>query len=193
MKKTIIFLIITLSFIELYSQKDIAGIYTTMSDTILLNVDNSFYYVLKDVLRSDKPDIKKVTGKWKYLDGVLILEAEKVLLNKYNGEFFGKYKFFPDTCSIVAEACGINSIFYKMCSYYNDGKIKTEFKYKDYKLNGELITYFKNGNINVKRIFKNGVKVGKWEYYDESSRLIMTEKYKKGKLLFTELPPPDKI
>ena len=67
------------------------------------------------------------------------------------------------------------------CGNYKDGNGKSiqynlgikdfEANYSNYKLDGEYITYFSNGNIKNKQFYKNGAKVGIWEYYLENGKL----------------------
>lgn len=67
-------------------------------------------------------------------------------------------------------------------SYYSDLllPIETGF-YKDDRLDGEVITYYNNGNILTKRCFSNGKIHGVYRRYDyEGGRLLQFVEYVNG-------------
>jgi len=54
--------------------------------------------------------------------------------------------------------------------------------YRDGKLNGEKITYYKDGKVTEKTTYKNGKINGLSVRYNDKGNVISTQKYKNGKL-----------
>jgi antitoxin component YwqK of YwqJK toxin-antitoxin module len=71
----------------------------------------------------------------------------------------------------------------KCVMYYNNTEIiKQEMRFKNGKLNGTLISYYKNGNINRKGEFVKGLYNGKWEQWDENGEKMYEVHYKNDTL-----------
>lgn len=71
----------------------------------------------------------------------------------------------------------------KCVMYYKNTEIvKQEMRFNDGKLDGTLISYYKNGNINRKGEYTNGLYNGKWEQWDESGKKLYEVHYKNDTL-----------
>lgn len=57
-------------------------------------------------------------------------------------------------------------------SFNEDGSISQRYTYKNDKVHGIYIAYFKNGLVEIKGAYKNGNKTGIWLYYNEQGKLI---------------------
>lgn len=76
--------------------------------------------------------------------------------------------------------------------YYKNGKIKEKGSFSIAKLsipdyiiktsrkNGEIKRYYENGSLKEIILFKDGLRNGNSNYYDEDGNLLKTEKYIKG-------------
>jgi antitoxin component YwqK of YwqJK toxin-antitoxin module len=73
-------------------------------------------------------------------------------------------------------------------TYYDADKTQLKEAYMMQSVNGSVVKqgsyfmYYQNGKLQVSGNYKNGQKNGDWKYYDESGKLIRTEKYSDGKL-----------
>lgn len=68
----------------------------------------------------------------------------------------------------------------EIITYYKNGKIKIKVIYKDGKRNGEMIAYYKNGKIEQKGNCKDGKQNGEWIYYYENGKIAQKGNYKDG-------------
>ncbi len=115
------------------------------------------------------------------------------------------YKYYYHNGNIESEYRNKDSIFYSYsawdssgspldCGNFKDGNgiliqyasgVKDiEANYSNYKLDGEYLTYFSNGNIQSKRFYKQGAEAGIWEYYLENGKLQSSKDMKTG--IFTK-------
>jgi antitoxin component YwqK of YwqJK toxin-antitoxin module len=74
----------------------------------------------------------------------------------------GAYKPFSGTCIIVFSKTDL---------------IKDQFTYKNGMLNGEAITYDKNGQLRRKGYYLDGKLSGKWEFWDDKGNKTMEATY----------------
>ncbi|MAT58321.1 MAG: hypothetical protein K8F60_14915 [Melioribacteraceae bacterium] len=72
----------------------------------------------------------------------------------------------------------------KVVYYYENGKIKAECNYKNYKLDGISNYYFQNGKIKAKEFYREGALEGLSKRYHDNGAVSCEEYYKKGILLF---------
>ena len=49
--------------------------------------------------------------------------------------------------------------------------------------NGLCLTYFQNGRTELEAYYKNNLRDGNWNFYEENGELWYTLKYKEGKIL----------
>ncbi|HEX8547148.1 MAG TPA: hypothetical protein VF691_09320, partial [Cytophagaceae bacterium] len=61
--------------------------------------------------------------------------------------------------------------------YYIDGKVSSQSFYKDAKKEGAQIEYYENGKVKFSGNFKNGIRSGRFEYYDIKGNLSSIESY----------------
>lgn len=61
--------------------------------------------------------------------------------------------------------------------YYNTDIIKEEFRFKKGRLNGESLSYYRNGNLRWKGSYHNGLLTGKWKNWDAAGTLILEVNY----------------
>ncbi|MBN2524099.1 MAG: toxin-antitoxin system YwqK family antitoxin [Bacteroidales bacterium] len=66
--------------------------------------------------------------------------------------------------------------------YNNTGIIKQEMTFRNGKLDGEFITYYKDGSINRKGEFIDGRYNGKWEQWAENGKKLYEVHYKNDSL-----------
>ena len=66
----------------------------------------------------------------------------------------------------------------KMISYYKNGQIKNKANYKDGLSDGKWTFYYENGQIKEEGIFKDGNKIGKWTTYHENGQIKEEESHK---------------
>lgn len=71
----------------------------------------------------------------------------------------------------------------KWKQYFTDGKLKSEADYVDGELNGLMVIYHLNGNVEVSGTFKNSLKEGTWIYFDENGATVSREEYREGVLV----------
>lgn len=76
--------------------------------------------------------------------------------------------------------------------YYEDGSIEQEGTYKNGKLHGEWISYGQNGEKNAIAQYEEGIKTGKWFFWNDDilnevdykmNRIVEVRKYKKTEAL----------
>ncbi|MDY0217012.1 MAG: toxin-antitoxin system YwqK family antitoxin, partial [Bacteroidales bacterium] len=79
----------------------------------------------------------------------------------------------------------ISVLFLTSCSkvdksYYENGQIKSELKFKNKKRDGKSIWYHPNGQIQMEAIYKNDVLDGTLQRYYHNGSLQLLENYKEG-------------
>ena len=65
----------------------------------------------------------------------------------------------------------------KTMVFYKSGKPKQEKNYKNGNLEGNLVSYWENGNIHTKGKYKNNHRVGIWNTFDKKGKLVLSEEY----------------
>ena len=65
----------------------------------------------------------------------------------------------------------------KTMVYYKSGKPKQEKNYKNGDLEGNLISYWENGNVHTRGKYRNNKRVGTWQTYNKKGKLILSEDY----------------
>ncbi|MFW5799503.1 MAG: hypothetical protein ACOCV8_01710, partial [Spirochaetota bacterium] len=83
----------------------------------------------------------------------------------------------------------------KEIHHYNEGVRELQSTLFDYENNTKINTFYQNGNqirkniyvkdelgrtVNIKTYMESSMPYGLWEYYDEDTRLIKTERYREG-------------
>jgi antitoxin component YwqK of YwqJK toxin-antitoxin module len=109
--------------------------------------------------------------KWYYYIILLLTLACKenltVTEDEIGAEIFymhGSYKPYSGKCRV----------------YYNQTTIvKEQFTYRNGFLNGESLTWYKNGQLRRKGCYRKGQISGKWIFYDENGSKIIEANYHK--------------
>tara|TARA_Y100000996_G_C22524279_1_gene643757 strand:+ start:195 stop:470 length:276 start_codon:yes stop_codon:yes gene_type:complete len=70
-----------------------------------------------------------------------------------------------------------NNDYDKTMVYYKSGKPKQEKNYKNGNLNGNLISYWENGEVHTRGKYQNNHRIGTWKTYNKKGKLILTEDY----------------
>tara|TARA_B100000287_G_C20608510_1_gene771099 strand:+ start:1040 stop:1312 length:273 start_codon:yes stop_codon:yes gene_type:complete len=65
----------------------------------------------------------------------------------------------------------------KTMVYYKSGKPKQEKNYKNGNLEGNLISYWENGNVHTRGQYRHNKRIGTWETYNKKGKLILSEHY----------------
>jgi antitoxin component YwqK of YwqJK toxin-antitoxin module len=63
--------------------------------------------------------------------------------------------------------------------YIPGGEIEYEGNSKDWKIHGDFISYYRNGEISIEGELDMGRYVGEWKYYDDDGSLNKTLNYNK--------------
>ena len=66
----------------------------------------------------------------------------------------------------------------EMNTYFENGGIFYKRDYNDGE--GIMTSYYSNGNINSEGRYRQRKKEGIWKFYDKSGNLVVTEEYKNG-------------
>ena len=66
----------------------------------------------------------------------------------------------------------------KTMIFYKSGKPHQEKNYKNGSLNGNLISYWENGNVHTRGQYERNCRIGTWETFDKRGNLIHSEDYK---------------
>ena len=66
----------------------------------------------------------------------------------------------------------------KTMIFYKSGKPHQEKNYKNGSLNGNLISYWENGNVHTRGQYERNCRIGTWETFDKKGNLIHSEDYK---------------
>jgi antitoxin component YwqK of YwqJK toxin-antitoxin module len=66
--------------------------------------------------------------------------------------------------------------------FTNTGLVKQDMTFKDGKLDGVFISYYRNGNVNRKGEFSEGRYHGKWEQWSESGKKLYEVHYRNDTL-----------
>jgi antitoxin component YwqK of YwqJK toxin-antitoxin module len=77
------------------------------------------------------------------------------------------YKPFSGKCTVL---------------YNNTQIVKTQFTFRNGRLNGETITWYKNGQIRRKGNYCKGMISGRWIFFDEQGNRTIEANYKKDDL-----------
>ena len=90
----------------------------------------------------------------------------------------GIRKYRSNSLKVTQFNIGENN-YDKTMVFYKTGKPKQEKNYKNGYLDGNLISYWENGNIHTKGKYKQNYRIGTWETFDRKGNLIHSEDYKK--------------
>jgi antitoxin component YwqK of YwqJK toxin-antitoxin module len=120
---------------------------------------------------------QKKEGVWRFYDRKGVISSEEIYTA---GEKNGKYVVFNLNGTISRETYFVNGIENGYRKTFNsEGKILSEGDIKDGQMDGMQIIY-KNGEVNVKGVYKHAVKDGDWLYYDENGQQYKIEQYELG-------------
>jgi antitoxin component YwqK of YwqJK toxin-antitoxin module len=75
---------------------------------------------------------------------------------------------------------------YVLAQYHENGRIKSRQKYVNNEVSGEWIEFYPNGQIKEQGIMRSFDKIGKWEYFNESGKLVNEELYDETGILIEE-------
>lgn len=106
------------------------------------------------------------------------------LVTYHKGKSDGSATFYYDNetnsirAELVLENDKINGIYQE---YYPQGNLKSKINFKTGIKQGNAFFYHKNGKLKIAGKYSDNQKDGKWEYYDETEKLIYTEKWRNGK------------
>jgi hypothetical protein len=93
-------------------------------------------------------------------------------LTKAGGLFYSNSKPFTGVAFSVKRGYGVA---------YNPNQISQEIEFKNGKEDGKTIMYHRNGKISYLTTFKEGIKNGIYESYDESGDILNKGNFKNGK------------
>ena len=68
----------------------------------------------------------------------------------------------------------------KYTEFYENGTIKADMTYKKGVAEGPARFYYNNGKLKIEAEYKDGLKSGRWIYFNEKGKEVGKEKYKKG-------------
>lgn len=106
------------------------------------------------------------------------------LVTFHKGKADGSATFYYDNetnsirAELVFENDKIDGIYQE---YYPDGQLKLKINFKDGTKQGNAFFYHKNGKLKIAGKYSDNQKDSKWEYYDETEKLLYTEKWRNGK------------
>jgi antitoxin component YwqK of YwqJK toxin-antitoxin module len=140
-----------------------------------------------------------VEEKWlkyeeEYSNGILQKQTEyypskqkKVELDYVKGQCTEWYEPLPDAAPQIKVTGAFTKGLIKKSKregkwtyYHPNGKINSENKYDNDKLNGEAIFYQEDGTRSQEGSFKNNKKDGTWVYYNDKGEKWFTAVYAKG-------------
>ena len=114
-------------------------------------------------------------------------EIQPCNLQVDNGITYANGKKYSGTCNVFYN----NTVLWKTIAYKN-GKKTNETSYyipdgtleyigneKNGKIDGDFISYYKNGEISIKGKLDMGKYIGEWNYYDDDGSLNKTSNYNK--------------
>jgi CheY-like chemotaxis protein len=172
-----------------------AGLYILDSGELDLKADQTLTFF--STSRSGKPCYKSA-GYWKLkndstIEALFLRDSATVrykILSDYSiaaQEIYDMYtRENKNICPIATP-----SLLIRIKGYYPDGNVEWAILNKwirdhiTQKLWGNCIYYFPTGEIYSKGHFRNGMRAGKWRYYDRAGKKIKTEIYKNGSVLRT--------
>ena len=103
-----------------------------------------------------------------------------------DGLFYKKFSDVPFTGKTTGKA----QISYKngkldgsYVSYYSNGQLQLKGDFKNGKKDGSWVSYYNDGRVSSKGNLKNGYNEGYWVWYNEDGTIFerLTGTYKKGK------------
>lgn len=98
---------------------------------------------------------------------------------KVNGTVFAHYDDAKSTKK--AEAIYQDDLLQGIyLEYYDNGAQKAKLYYENAKLENDAEFYYKTGRLKIAGQYKDGLKHGKWLFYDEKGEEISKERWKKG-------------
>ncbi len=182
-----------------FSQENINGL---DSDGLRHGLWSKNYNETKKIRFSGEFNHGKEVGIFKFYDVTGSLVAEKKYLSNSNichaklynskhnlvaeGDFVGKNKnglwkyFSANKYLIMTETYVIGKLEGEKITYYKNGKPTEEVYYKNDKMNGLSIRYTDKGNKISSQTYKDGKLDGKVEYSDASGIVVVRGQYKKG-------------
>ena len=127
---------------------------------------------------------KKIDTLILYFESGLIKQKEIYNVDTINKVCIGIASRFYENGKIEKIIPIINWKREGICKiFYENGHLKYVSEYKNDKLNGIAKGYYENGIINYYGTTIDSLKDGKFNYFDEKGKLIITENYRKGKLI----------
>ena len=122
----------------------------------------------------------KIIGLWRsYYESGNIKNSVTYSDDKINGEAYFYYDDEIKTKKAVVQFED-DQIIDEYQGFYENGAQKTLIKYKKGQMDGEAQFYYKTGRIKIEGNYKDGLKHGKWVFFDESGEKIKKENWKKG-------------
>jgi len=136
-----------------------------------------------------KPELEKElkngnpVGEWSYYhpNGQL-KRKEQYVMGKVNGP---RSSWHANGKLAAEELFSNGNLAGNQKYFYENGNPKEEFSYKMGKINGLVKYYHENGKLASGGAQLNDRKTGTWVYYDAQSKLLRTEKWRKGELVST--------
>ena len=99
-----------------------------------------------------------------------------------NGKLNGISKYYNENGRISAEILFVNGQAEVLKEFYANGKLETEFYYKNKKRNGPQKIYYATGNLKSEWIKVNEVNSGAFTYYYKNKQIHYTGIYNNGEL-----------
>ncbi len=123
---------------------------------------------------------ENIIGTWKtYYESGRIKSSVNYKEGKIEGETFFYYD--DENKTIRAEAFfEEDQLTGNYFEFYENGAQKAKLQYSKGVADDEAWFYYPNGKLKIEGNYKNGLKHGKWVYFNEKGKAIGKEKWKKG-------------
>jgi antitoxin component YwqK of YwqJK toxin-antitoxin module len=150
-------------------------------DTLAQNGDYQRFYPNTEKLEIEGIiSNNQLNGIWKtyYPSGNL-----QSSVNYVDSKVQGDALFFRDTplktlwVQAKFENDLMTGIYYE---FYDNGTQKAKINYDEGKADGDAEFYYPDGRKKIEASFKDGLKSGKWKYFDLDGNVMSKEKWKKG-------------
>lgn len=119
----------------------------------------------------------KASGVWKYWNRDGQQEYE---INYRNGLRYGTYKKYIQGIVAKEENYKWDTLQGKSVKFYPNGTVLSECTFVDGNFDGEYVVYDTSGAKSQIRMFKNGVKTGKWQFFNKDGSIRNELHYEHG-------------
>lgn len=119
---------------------------------------------------------RKKTGLWKYYKGEILLQQEEYKDNRLDGTVI-RYYDSGKVAETKSWEKGVMSGDWK--AYYDNGKLRISAVFLEGKLNGPIASFDYEGRLAAEGEYLNDLKEGSWKYY-RNGELQYTRSYRQG-------------